>query len=490
MSHLEDQQFDPQVKNLSKKKNQKTMSLLDYVSDPKREESLIGLQYVVEIKMLESEKSVVKCNLCNVKGQMATMREHLVGTNHVKVYMEKHYFSVLQSLKRSSHHKAQLAKLLKDYAKEIERAEGTQSIKIEYVSAADMKKEQENWMAEQEERLEFRVEQKKFQVLDRRQMALNYSEKFKISSREEATIVLNLTQQLSDQLEQYFLKYKGLHNYPQDGHENLPPKTTANQGSNKEMQWHTEGLSTSVCTPPSVALFDSMPAKLGDTRGVKRKPEVSEDSSHKCDIFSESRTASDFQSREKRPHKEFNYCSTMHSSSFSCINDTRSPTPSSVDLSSSRSSSNTATYTHINIPKDSSCGGEMSFKKHTPQDRVSQNNLNNLSETEAVLEKESVNDTDTAETSDVGTERNTAVPGPSSSSSNCPYEPNFERPSSSHLQGKTSKTLSPDILQLLKGKDAHTVMNILRTLSPFYPALQEVNLEILAQVLVNTGALD
>lgn len=43
---------------------------------------------------------------------------------------------------------------------------------------------------------------------------------------------------------------------------------------------------------------------------------------------------------------------------------------------------------------------------------------------------------------------------------------------SSQAQSKTSKTLSPDILQLLKGKDANTVTNILKTLSPFYPALQ------------------
>lgn len=47
-----------------------------------------------------------------------------------------------------------------------------------------------------------------------------------------------------------------------------------------------------------------------------------------------------------------------------------------------------------------------------------------------------------------------------------------ETPSSSQGQRKTSKTLSPDILQLLKGKDANTVTNILKTLSPFYPALQ------------------
>ncbi|XP_040289890.1 uncharacterized protein LOC121002504 [Bufo bufo] len=498
MSHLEEQQCNPQVKNVSKKKTQKSMTLVDYISDPRREESLVGLQYVVEIKMLDSDQSIVKCNLCGVKGKMATMKEHLSGINHIKVYMEKHYLSVLQSLKRSCPYKSQFAKLLKDYAKEIERAEGTQSVKIEYVSAADMKKEQAGKRSAAA-RLAFSADQKKLQVLDKRQLALNYSETFKILSREEATIVLNLTQQLSDQLEQYFLKYKGLDfldstmpdsistkpttepkDLPPIHHENPHPISAADPGLNKEMQWHAEKPSSSS----SVFWTD---CASEDTRGMKRKPEMHEDVSHDCDVRPESSSASEFQDRTKRQHQEHDNCATMHSSLF-YMNDIGLPQYRSAEVSSSYSSSIAATYTHFSVPETS--GGELQMVKDTPPYSVSENSLNDISKTETVQKTESPNYSDTAETSNVDADRNTAVPGLSSSTSDSSHEPSSEKPASSHSQGKTSKTLSPDILQLLKGKDANTVTNILRTLSPFYPALQEVNLEILAQVLVNTGVLD
>ncbi|MEE6510649.1 hypothetical protein FKM82_030685 [Ascaphus truei] len=54
----------------------------------------------------------------------------------------------------------------------------------------------------------------------------------------------------------------------------------------------------------------------------------------------------------------------------------------------------------------------------------------------------------------------------------------------------TSKHLTPVVLQLLKGKDIATVTNILKTLSPFYPELQQVNLAVFARVLSETGVLD
>ncbi|XP_056376829.1 uncharacterized protein LOC130273673 isoform X2 [Hyla sarda] len=508
MSHLEEEKCDLLLKNVPKKKTQKTMSLVDFVEDPKREESLIGLQYVVDVKMLESDKSVVKCNLCGVKGEMATMKEHLVGVNHIKVYMEKHYFSVLQSLKKSAPHKNHLAKLLKSYAKEIERAEGTQSITMEYVSAADMKKEQEYWMAGKSEKSEFHADQKKSHVLDKRQIALNYSEKFKISSREEATIVLNLTQQLSDQLEQYFLKYKGLNvlestmpsrmstksmpapaNLSTNVHENLHPTSAANQGL--KSFWRTEEPSSSSVYPPAnVHSFDRVPAKLEDTQGLKRKLVASEDD---CGVLAESRGDSEFQSRKKRQDKQLDHFPTMHSSSsLSYMNDLKSPQRSSAEVSSSHSSSIAATYTHISTSKVKPCvpetyGGGLHMVKDT-QNSFPQNSFNdNISQIEAVQEMDQLNDTDKAKTSDLRTEKNTAFPEPSASTSSNSYKPSPEKPSSSHTQGKTSKTLSPDILQLLKGKDANTVTNILRTLSPFYPALQDVNLEILAQV--NIGAM-
>ncbi|XP_066435338.1 uncharacterized protein [Eleutherodactylus coqui] len=496
MSHSEEQPCDAQGKSGPKKRPNKTLSLVDYVSDATRTEGLVGLKYVVEIKMLDSDKSIVKCNMCNVEGQMVTMKEHLAGSNHIRVYMEKYHYLVLTKLERSSKNKTQFIKLLKDYAKRIERAEGTQSVNIEYVSAADMNKEQENWLAAQEESGSH-GDQKKFQVLDKRQMALSYSEKFKITSRDEATVVLNLTQQLSNQLEQYILKCKGLDvlnastpdssstisrsapiNSPYD---NPHPTGAANQGLN-DLQWRTEGPSSSMssaCTSTSVHSLDRAP--LEDTRAEKRRA---------CASPSECSSASEFRSGKKRPHKECDDPPTVRSSSSSYMNIMGSHQQSSSG-GSSRSSSIAATYTNVNNPKERSYVPEMferEMRTVTDTPHISQNSLKD--KTSKIQEKDSLKGTCTGETSEVGAAENPANPGPSSSDGNCFSEARSERPSSSHTQGNTSKTLSPDILHLLKGKDANTVTNILRTLSPFYPALQDVNLEILAQVLVNTGALD
>ncbi|XP_073443924.1 uncharacterized protein [Dendrobates tinctorius] len=487
-----------------------TESLFDFIEDPDREESVIGLQYVVDVKMLDSGNGAVKCNLCSVSGKLATMKEHLVGVNHIKRYMEKHYFSVFQNLRKSNN--PNLAKIFKDYAKEIERAEGKQVFKVEYVSTSGVKKEQENWVAEQEER-ESPVEQNKSQVLDKRQMALNYSENFKISSREEAKIVLNLTQHLSDQLEQYFFKYKGLKildstrpdsistksipastSFPSGIPENLhTEKSATNQGMKSpatEMAWHTEDSSSPVCTSSF-----STPIQPENGKGVKRKPEESQDASYKFHAPLSISSPTESSSRKKSNYMEHYDFPTMHSSSNTNI--MVSPQQSSSEVSSSHSSSIADTYRKSSVPNEKvskTFGGEMQLVKDTLQNSISQKrSYDNVSNIKAVQETKSLNDAARAKTFDLGAEENTAVPGPSCSTSNCSLEPSSETPStssSSQPQGKTSKSLSPEILQLLKGQDASTVTNILRTLSPFYPALQDINLDMLSQVLVNTGVLD
>ncbi|XP_075682929.1 uncharacterized protein LOC142651756 isoform X2 [Rhinoderma darwinii] len=53
----------------------------------------------------------------------------------------------------------------------------------------------------------------------------------------------------------------------------------------------------------------------------------------------------------------------------------------------------------------------------------------------------------------------------------------------------SGRQLSPEVLQLFKGKDSNSIVHILKTLSPFYPALQELDLEEFAKVLSKTGAI-
>lgn len=213
-------------------------------------------------------------------------------------------------------------------------------------------------------------------LLDRRMMALKYSETFKISSRAEASMVLKLTQKLSDSLEQYFLNSKGL--------EILP---SSNYGNGK--------LASTSRNLQKVEAHDEIP--FVSSQSVEQK-----------------------------------------SGDGSCV--------SQINLNSSES---------VKVNAES-------------KPRIVSHDLEMKTKSDLSME----NDESDFDASSLH-----------SSSSQ-------ESPSSSQAQRKTPKTLSPDILQLLKGKDANTVTNILKTLSPFYPALQDVNLEILAQVLVNTGALD
>ncbi|CAJ0966276.1 unnamed protein product [Ranitomeya imitator] len=514
-------------------------------------------------------------------------------------------------------------------------------------------------MAAPREKTAGRTPGRRPQDLDKRQMALNYSEKFKISSREEANIVLNLTQHLSDQLEQYFLKYKGLkanepsikqemavlgplpsasrtvtagrkvkaeHSgcaftftlrpavtecgnqiardltdtriYPmftlvtqgprhrwslesclcdsspattlrftydhgqvislvvivatrfprarQHFHE-IHPSINSMKSAQTKMQWHTEDSSS----PVSTYQFN-MPKQAENAKGLKRKPEESEFSSYdfhaprninsptghsvstkKISLKRKSKkkqtlhtylplsvpgavlctppvlavsvgqpesravtsqlcfpaavltastggvqrsrapgTDSESPYRKKSKNMEHYELPTMHSSS-SNINVMVSPQQSSSEVSAPHSSSNADTYRKSSVPNEkvsNTFGGEM-------QNSISQKrSYDNTSNIKPVQETKSLNDADRAKPFDLGAEENTAVPGPSCSTSNCSLEPSSETPSSSSSskpQGKTSNTLSPDILQLLKGQDASTVTNILRTLSPFYPALQD-----------------
>ncbi|KAM5158098.1 uncharacterized protein ACMZJ9_009351 isoform 2-T2 [Mantella aurantiaca] len=278
-----------------------------------------------------------------------------------------------------------------------------------------MKREPENLVIEKNGNCKIINQQTESPILDRRLMALKYSETFKITSRAEASVVLKLTQQLSDSLEQYFLKCKG------------PGVQDSRVADNTDEIYETSKkiLPSSECGN----------GKLG----------------------SQSRNLKKYEDSDEIPFMSAQSISHRYQDP---------PQPISLDGFVSQSCSSTSPY-HSNVTDSiffsthSHVSGPFRMEQnseHSPC--VSQNSLNTGMEI------------DESESSSLQSSSTQATP------------------SSSQTQRKTSKTLSPDILQLLKGKDANTVTNILKTLSPFYPALQDVNLEILAQVLVNTGALD
>ncbi|XP_041422138.1 uncharacterized protein LOC108719053 isoform X2 [Xenopus laevis] len=76
----------------------------------------------------------------------------------------------------------------------------------------------------------------------------------------------------------------------------------------------------------------------------------------------------------------------------------------------------------------------------------------------------------------------------------CTRYPDIQDSTTSTPQANSAHTestpLTPELLQLLKGKDVNLIIETLKTISPFYPALQKVNLEELAKVISETGALE
>lgn len=275
-------------------------------------------------------------------------------------------------------------------------------------------------------------------ALERRLMAVKYSETFKISSRAEASVVLKLTQQLSDSLEQYFLNCKG--------------REVLDSGVATKTN---EMYETSTQNSPS---SDYSNRELGLQNRRLQKSENPNDP---------------FMSIANRYDQHPQPVEGFSSQSFS----TTSPFYSNVTESNFF-----VTHAHVFEPFEvEQNSGHGSY--------VSQITFNNGKDVTANSESKPPvisSELEIKTQCDLGMENNESDFDASSLGSSKAQETQ----SSSQVQRKTSKTLSPDILQLLKGKDANTVTNILKTLSPFYPALQDVNLEILAQVLVNTGALD
>ncbi|XP_072268122.1 uncharacterized protein [Pyxicephalus adspersus] len=450
MSHTAEEGLDQISKYFKSKKNgnklDKSGFLIKFIEDPNRIEPLVGLQYVVEIKNLETHESIVRCNICRVKGHIKTMMEHLIGLHHIKAYMEMYYFTELQSIKHSDN-KSKIPELIKDFAREIERAEGTQNLQIECFSAPHMKRESDNWISLNDGNSMFISQQTESSILDRRLMALKYSETFKITSRAEASVVLKLTQHLSDSLEQYFMNCEGFEvldsGVVDNTHEIFQSSTKilfSSDYENRTLESTAErqfniNPTLSVCTSTNIHSLD----------GPFEKPEIATGENQTCDVISSK--------QDVFPKK--NSSSGLQNRKLQNSED-----PADIPFMSSQS----ITPQPVQV-EHSSC--------------VYQNNISNGKVAKAISESK-------LPVVYLGMENNESdLDASSMHSTNLQ-----ETPSTSQPQRKTSKTLSPDILQLLKGKDANTVTNILKTLSPFYPALQDVNLEILAQVLVNTGALD
>ncbi|XP_053570342.1 uncharacterized protein LOC128660490 [Bombina bombina] len=190
----------------------KNMSLLEFIENPARKNPLIGLDYVVEHKLVKSNKSVLKCNLCNCSGKVAKMINHLIGIPHIMKVLVKEHPSIIEDLEKKSLTLLVYNEQLTMHAKQIEATDGAKTIKFEYVySDSPFDKLEVPWKPKGGASIVSDEKRKKVNdPSDQRPLALTYSENFKITSRAEASEVLNLTDQLSNLLNAFHVKTKGV----------------------------------------------------------------------------------------------------------------------------------------------------------------------------------------------------------------------------------------------------------------------------------------
>nr|XP_013813163.1 PREDICTED: uncharacterized protein LOC106496950 [Apteryx mantelli mantelli] len=103
--------------------------LKDFMRDPKREEPLVGLEHVVEIRFEGRKEPHYECKLCGFNTEMAPMIEHLSGYKHRRAYISKEFPDKMK--RKTTDVKECKVSFLRRIAGEIEKTEGLKMYKIE-----------------------------------------------------------------------------------------------------------------------------------------------------------------------------------------------------------------------------------------------------------------------------------------------------------------------------------------------------------------------
>ncbi|XP_061851183.1 uncharacterized protein LOC133625314 isoform X2 [Colius striatus] len=252
--------------------------LKDFMSDPKREEPLVGLEHVVEIRFEGRKEPHYECKLCGFNTEMAPMIEHLSGYKHRRAYISKEFPEKMK--RKATDVKECKVSFLKRIAGELEKTEGLKMYKVEgYVrpSTSPPSKKKARW--------EDGYKHENDPV--RKQKALEFLETFHITSDSEATLVVHITQELTEALKA-FCEKKAAVNYAnslrplmsrsQDafpGSKSIPKhykpygKSKGNSDWNKGFLSHYEECSTDASFAPTNSY--SYQTDDGSSYGLKSK---------------------------------------------------------------------------------------------------------------------------------------------------------------------------------------------------------------------------
>uniref|UniRef100_A0A8D0L8W0 C2H2-type domain-containing protein n=1 Tax=Sphenodon punctatus TaxID=8508 RepID=A0A8D0L8W0_SPHPU len=172
--------------------------LKDFMNDSKREEPLVGLEYVVEIRFEGRKEPHYECKLCEFNTEMAPMIEHLSGYKHRRAYISKEFPDKMK--KDTPNAKEDKVSFLRRMSREIEKTEGLKMYKIEGYArpsktSASSSKKKSRWDDYKPENDPIRKER-----------ALKYLETFQITTDKDATLVVRITQDLTEALKTFCKK--------------------------------------------------------------------------------------------------------------------------------------------------------------------------------------------------------------------------------------------------------------------------------------------
>ncbi|XP_038627022.1 uncharacterized protein LOC119949368 isoform X2 [Tachyglossus aculeatus] len=168
--------------------------------DPKREEPLIGLEHVVEIRFAGRKEPHYECKLCEFNTEMAPMIEHLSGFKHRKAYITKTFPKMIKT--GTPFAKEDRVKYLRQLAQEVEKKEGLKMYMTEDYAKSGTSvssctqvsgKKRTRWASD------FKPENDPV----KKYMALKYMETFRITSEAQASLVKTVTQGLTKALKAF-----------------------------------------------------------------------------------------------------------------------------------------------------------------------------------------------------------------------------------------------------------------------------------------------
>uniref|UniRef100_A0A8C4K9D7 Uncharacterized LOC112989249 n=1 Tax=Dromaius novaehollandiae TaxID=8790 RepID=A0A8C4K9D7_DRONO len=414
-------------------------SLKDFMNDLKREEPLVGLEHVVEIRFEGRKEPHYECKLCGFNTEMALMIEHLSGYKHRRAYLSKEFPDKMK--RKTTDVKECKVSFLRRIAGEIEKTEGLKMYKIEGCirpSTSPLSKKKARW----------EDDYKRENDPIRKQKALEFLETFHITSGSEATLVVHITQELTEALKA-FCEKKAAVNYANS----LRPLMSISESefpSRKSIQNHYK--------------------PYGKSRGNSNWNQAFLSQYEQCTANASFAPANSYSYQTDDGSSSYglrpNDFEVMSALSDSFALQAGSP-PSGVkkwlrqcsrSASDSNSAGGTSTYETNSVRRGSSRWNQESRClefRHQKSDYRSDWSSHHYY-----------------------------------FSGSCSYGDYQQCRSSDKMFDEDAAGLTPNILNRLRGKDLPTMTRMLKQLTPYYPALQKLNIQTLVNVLIETREKD